>query len=100
MKRSMIVLAALCLVTLAGCKAGPGSGVDADRGGGTIGKAGQHAPAQATPPPGQPGGAPSVAPGPGADTSDVDSDLDEVDNLLNDTDGELSGADETPPDQD
>jgi len=100
MKRSMIVLAALCLVTLAGCKAGHGGGVDADRGGGSIGNSGQHPPAQATQPAGQPGGAPSVAPDPGTDTSGIDSDLDDIDNLLNDTDGDLSGADETPPDQD
>jgi hypothetical protein len=100
MKRSMIALAAICLVMLAGCKAEPGRGVDADRGGGSIGGTGQSGPANATPAPGQPAGAPSVAPGPGTDTSDVDSDLDEIDNMLDDTDGDLSGADETPPDKD
>jgi predicted small secreted protein len=100
MKRSAIVLVALCLVTLAGCKAEPGQGVDADQGGSSVGSAGQKAPAQGTPAPGQPASGPSVAPGPGTDTSEIDSDLTDVDNLLNDTDGDLSGADETPPDQD
>ena len=95
----MIVLAALCLVTMAGCKAGQASGVDGERGGGAVGNAQQNKPAGATPAPGQQAGGPSVAPGP-VDPTEIDSDLSDVDNLLNDTDGELSGADETPPDQD
>jgi hypothetical protein len=96
----MIVLATFCLVVLAGCKAAPGHGADADRGGGSVGGAGQNVPAQGTPAAGQPAGGPSVAPGAGTDMSGIDSDLDEIDNLLKDTDGELNGADETPPDQD
>ena len=99
MKRSMIVIAALCLVTLAGCKAGRAPGADGDQGGGAVGNAQQNKPAQGTPAPGQ-AGAPSVAPGPVVDPTEIDSDLGDVDNLLNDTDGDLSGADETPPDQD
>lgn len=97
MKRSLIVVAALCLVTLAGCKARQAPGVDGDQGGGAVGNAQQNKPAQATP---APGDGPSVAPGPVVDPTEIDSDLGDVDTMLNDTDGELSGADETPPDQD
>jgi hypothetical protein len=96
----MIVVAALCLVTLAGCKARQAPGVDGDQGGGAVGNAQQNKPAKATPAPGQQAGAPSGAPGPVVDPTEIDSDLGDVDNLLSDTDGELSGADETPPDQD
>jgi hypothetical protein len=102
MKRTALVIAALTLITLVGCKAEPGRSADADQGGSIGGVeqgTGQGSTGQGTP--GRPsGGQPETTPAPGADTSAVDRDLDEIADLLDETDAELRGAEETPPDSD